>query len=218
VVYVNGRGFAANETVSLHFGFHPFGTATTDSTGSFRRSVHIFSTALPGEHRIRATGETSGVTATTSFLVNTNWSQFRGDPQHHGQNRHENVLSTRTRSIAKLWSFQTGDAVLSSPAVANGVVYVGSYDHNLYALDAATGAKRWSFRTGSVVVSPPAVANGVVYVGSWDGNVYALDAATGAKRWSFRIGGGPVYSSPTVANGVVYVGSSDGNVFALHPA
>ena len=54
----------------------------------------------------------------------------------------------------------------SSPAVANGVVYVGSNDGNVYALNASTGAMLWSYTTGGGVYSSPAVANGVVYVGS----------------------------------------------------
>ena len=75
---------------------------------------------------------------------------------------------------ARLWSFSTGDIIyVSSPAVANGVVYVGSWDHNVYALNAYTGAMRWSFATGNEIWSSPAVANGVVYVGSADGYVYA---------------------------------------------
>jgi outer membrane protein assembly factor BamB len=68
--------------------------------------------------------------------------------------------------------------------VANGVVYVGAVDHNVYALNATTGAKLWSYTTGNDVYSSPAVANGVVYVGSEDGNVYALNASTGVKLWS----------------------------------
>jgi serine/threonine-protein kinase len=94
--------------------------------------------------------------------------------------------------------------VYSSPAVANGVVYVGAgdADFNIYALDAATGAKLWSYTAGGVVLSSPAVANGVVYLGADDDNVYALDAATGAKLWSYP--DNVLLSSPTVANGVVY--------------
>jgi outer membrane protein assembly factor BamB len=45
-----------------------------------------------------------------------------------------------------------------------GMVYVGSGDHNLYALNAATAAKLWTFTTGGTVISSPAVANGMVYV------------------------------------------------------
>ena len=62
----------------------------------------------------------------------------------------------------------------SSPAVANGVVYIGSGDYNVYALNASTGVKLWSYATGAGVYSSPAVANGVVYVGSLDNNVYAF--------------------------------------------
>jgi murein DD-endopeptidase MepM/ murein hydrolase activator NlpD len=104
--------------------------------------------------------------------------------------------------------------VQSSPAVANGVIYVGSNDYSVYALNATTGAKLWSYPTGLFADSSPAVANGVVYVGSEDNNVYALDASTGAKLWSYATSSFPL-SSPAVANGVVYVGS--GNIiYALN--
>ena len=120
------------------------------------------------------------------------------------------ALSASTGAL--LWSY-IGSYVASSPAVANGAVYVGSGD-NVYALNGATGAMLWSFPTGKGVVSSPAVANGVVYVGSLDNNVYALNAATGAMLWSFPTGN-QVESSPVVANGVVYVGSDDGNLYAF---
>jgi PGF-CTERM protein len=68
--------------------------------------------------------------------------------------------------------------VLSSPAVVNGVVYVGSDDNNLYALNASTGAKLWSYRTALWVEANPAITNGVVYVGSDDGNVYAFSTVS----------------------------------------
>jgi len=73
-----------------------------------------------------------------------------------------------------LWSAPTGFTIDSSPAVANGVVYVGSYDNYVYAFDAATGQLIWRAPTGFYVESSPAVANGVVYVGSDDGNLYAF--------------------------------------------
>ena len=76
--------------------------------------------------------------------------------------------------------------VFSSPAVANGIVYVGSLDHNVYALNANTGTKVWSYTTGYWVVSSPAVANGIVYVGSNDHNVYALNAKPGRRCGAIR--------------------------------
>ncbi|MGE5175917.1 MAG: PQQ-binding-like beta-propeller repeat protein [Hyphomicrobiales bacterium] len=117
------------------------------------------------------------------------------------------------------------DVYTSSPAVADGRVYFGSGDGNVYAVDAATGVLQWKFQTGDVVHAAPAVARGVVYIGSWDGRLYALDAATGRLRWSFQGGEDPVthnqvgfQSSPAVADGVVYVGCRDAHVYAIDAA
>jgi eukaryotic-like serine/threonine-protein kinase len=66
--------------------------------------------------------------------------------------------------------------VSSSPAIVSGVVYIGSYDNNVYALNASTGQKVWAFKTGEQVQSSPAVDSGVVFIGSSDDFVYALTA------------------------------------------
>jgi outer membrane protein assembly factor BamB len=117
------------------------------------------------------------------------------------------------------------DVYLSSPVVAQGTVYFGSSDGNLYALDSATGELRWKFRTGDVVHASPAYADGTVFVGSWDSYFYALDATTGMERWRFQGGEDPLIhnqvgfqSSPAVAGGVVYTGCRDSNVYALDAA
>jgi hypothetical protein len=87
----------------------------------------------------------------------------------------------------------------SPPAVANGVVYVGSLQGNVAALNATTGAVLWSSAdTNGPVQSSPAVADGMVYVGGNDGEVYALSAATGAQKWAYTTGNA-VESSPAVA-------------------
>jgi outer membrane protein assembly factor BamB len=63
------------------------------------------------------------------------------------------------------------------------VVYVGSLDNNVYALNASTGAKLWSYTTGGpIYYSSPAVVNGVVYVGSYDGKVYAFGLKQGSEQ------------------------------------
>jgi outer membrane protein assembly factor BamB len=120
-----------------------------------------------------------------------------------------------TRSLVSI-SLVLGVAMCggSSAAVVKGVVYVGSNDRNVYALNAATGAKLWSFTTGNEVYSSPALAHNVVYVGSENGDVYALNAASGANLWSFHTGN-QVFASPVVVNGVVYVGSGDGKMYAF---
>jgi outer membrane protein assembly factor BamB len=117
------------------------------------------------------------------------------------------------------------DVFLSSPVVANGVVYIGSGDQNVYALDATTGALRWTFATGDVVHASPAVASGVVYIGSWDRNVYAIDAVTGRERWRYTTGNDTtiynqigIASSAAVAGGLVFVGGRDGHFHVVDAA
>jgi eukaryotic-like serine/threonine-protein kinase len=114
------------------------------------------------------------------------------------------------------------DFLLSSPAVSNGVVYFGSSDSNIYALDAATGAVKWKFKTGDVVHCSPAVWRGTIFVGGWDTFLYALDAATGKEKWRFKTGEDHaiynqvgIQASPAVADGVVYFGCRDSNFYAL---
>ena len=52
--------------------------------------------------------------------------------------------------------FETEGWVLSSPAIgSDGTVYVGSHDHNLYAINGKTGTKLWEFKTGVYVRSSP---------------------------------------------------------------
>jgi outer membrane protein assembly factor BamB len=104
---------------------------------------------------------------------------------------------------------------MSSAAVSNGLVYVGSNDHNIYALNATNGGIVWNYTTGDVVISSPAVFEGLIYVGSYDRNVYALSASDGSVKWNFT-SGGSVASSPAVSDGAVYVGSDDGKVYALN--
>jgi len=161
---------------------------------------------------------------------------FRGNPAHTGV-----YLSPAPHLTDTKWTFKTGGKVMSTPAVADGVVYVGSNDGNLYALSANDGALAWKFAARLAVSSSPAVAAGLVYVSSVDGNIYAVSADTGALKWKFATGGErrfaapgihgipPAHemmpdpfdvflSSPVVAGGRVYIGSGDHNVYALDAA
>ena len=117
------------------------------------------------------------------------------------------------------------DVFMSSPTLANGTLFVGSGDQNVYALDMMTGALKWTFPTGDVVHASPAVSGGVVYIGSWDRNLYALDATTGKERWRYTTGNDTVIynqigiaSSAAVADGLVFVGGRDGKFHVVDAA
>jgi outer membrane protein assembly factor BamB len=114
-----------------------------------------------------------------------------------------------------LWRFRAG-SVESPPLLARGRVYFGSWDHRVYALDAATGRLDWSFATGGRVKGGVALARRTIFVGSYDGRLYALDARSGRLRW---VAGGGVlgglYATPSVAHGRLIVGSTNGRVYAF---
>ena len=119
---------------------------------------------------------------------------------------------------ARLWSFDSGNFnhVFSSPAVANGVVYIGSDGGALYALKCHHRRHAVELYRGECPIrSAPTVANSVVYVSSYDHNLYALNTATGALLWSYAAGG-PLTSSPAVADGAVYFSGADSNLYALN--
>ncbi|MFF9774956.1 PQQ-binding-like beta-propeller repeat protein [Streptomyces sp. NPDC013978] len=164
---------------------------------------------LPSLPPVKAAGRPAGITrrrtllglggATAAGLGFVGWKTRDSGSAASGEQR---------------WLFRAGDSLSSSGAVAGGVVFVGSVDKSLYAVDAATGKRRWTFPTGGAVLSSPAVAGGVVYIGSVDKSLYAVDAASGKRRWRFRTGN--VVDPPgAVAGGVVFVGCRDGNLYAV---
>ncbi len=122
-----------------------------------------------------------------SFAVNAqateSWTMFHNDLAHTGYSTNTGPTSNHT-----LWVFPTNGKVWSSPIVANGIVYFGSLDHHVYAVDAKTGSKIWDFTTNDHVYPTPAYYNNVIYVGSDDHNFYALDAQNGTLLWNYTTG------------------------------
>ena len=112
------------------------------------------------------------------------------------------------------WAFTTGADIRSSAAIGNGIIYVGSFDAQLYAVH-LDGTLAWSFRAGDRIVSSPLVdARGAVLFGSQDDRLYCLEP-DGHLRWSVELGG-DIDSSPTLAaDGTIFVGSDDHKLYAL---
>lgn len=147
----------------------------------------------------------------TSTTPGDDWTMFRRDLQHTGN---KDISSPGPEGVTA-WTYQTGDSIHSSPAVVDGVVYFGSRDSHIYALNAETGEEIWKFKTGSWVESSPIVAGGVLYCGSNDGHMYAVNVETGEEIWRFDAKY-PVRSSAAIANGKVYFGADDWSVYAVN--
>ena len=118
-------------------------------------------------------------------------------------------------AVSLRWRFDTEEEVRSTPALHGKTLYVGSYDNNLYALNAAKGTLQWKFATDGGLCGVPLPHDDLVIFGSEDHMVYALDVKEKRVRWRFATGG-PVRSSPCVEGPRVFIGSDDGHLYALN--
>ncbi|MEV0291497.1 PQQ-binding-like beta-propeller repeat protein [Kribbella sp. NPDC050820] len=153
------------------------------------------------------------------------WTQFRNGPAHQGVNPAETALSVSTVSgLRQQWVTKIGGSVWSSPATADGRLYVGGLDGRLHALDAATGQTLWakpdSALTGDWTFTSPAVGDGVVYLGinRPSAEIWAFDAVTGATRWRTGASISNINGSPTLAGSVLYAATTEDQVLALDAA
>lgn len=104
------------------------------------------------------------------------------------------------------WRYEVEGEVVSTPAVNDETVYVGSSDGYLYAIDSSTGESQWTYETDEWIWSSPAVAFGTVYFGDFDGNVIAVDESSGEEQWTLNTYGAYLSSSPAVDDDTVYIG------------
>jgi outer membrane protein assembly factor BamB len=144
----------------------------------------------------------NNTTTTNQKTSSTDW----WPTYHHDIGRSGFSTSTAPIHNDTVWVNTTLGAGISSPAVIDNRVYIGS-GNDLVCMDADTGIVLWRKQTGSFIDSSPAVVNGKVYIGSSDGKIYCFDTA-GTPLWN-QPTIGPIASAPAVAYGNVYVGSQD---------
>jgi eukaryotic-like serine/threonine-protein kinase len=161
-------------------------------------------------------------------------TMFRGNAAHTGV-----YSGPAPRQFHRVkWKFPTGNRIVASPVTEGKLIYFGSDDGDVYAVESETGRQAWKTKTRGPVSATPAVSNGMLYIGSYDGNFYALNAETGELKWKFATGGERRFeakglhgmqpknqtiadpfdiflSSPVVIDGAVYFGSGDGHVYRL---
>ncbi len=126
-----------------------------------------------------------------------------------GHEREVVALELETGSI--VWKTPLPDITTSTPTLTQGNVLVGSFDGNVYALDAASGDTVWTHDTGAPVPSSTVFHDepALVIVGSRSYDVLALNARDGSRAWTYYNWFSWVESSPTLSGGTLYVGSSD---------
>ena len=113
-----------------------------------------------------------------------------------------------------LWTFRTGGKIWSTPVIKDGIVYFGSHDKNVYAVNLTDGTEEWRFTTGGAVAGKPLLFNGLVVIGSFDKNLYGLEAESGVKSW--ELAGDNWFWAGAVANGsTIFAPNMDGNIYAV---
>ncbi len=102
--------------------------------------------------------------------------------------RDAHVYALDAATGRKKWDYPTSKSwVIGTPAVRDGVVYVGTSDSARFmALDAKTGRLRFNFDAKAYMFSSAALAGDLAYVGNHNGKLYAIDAKTGKLSWEFR--------------------------------
>ena len=145
------------------------------------------------------------------------------------------ISAQTAKDLKQIWFFNAKDTVTATPAVVDGVAYVGDWSGNFYAIDVKTGKPRWTYQAhvhGQVyagqVVSSAAVADvkGVRTVFFAGGKtLYALRTDDGSERWKHEVGRrgddndpSEIESSPVVADGLVVFGTDVHNSGKGEPA
>lgn len=211
---------ADGEIVKYEWDFN--GDGQYDSYGSTPLATHSYNNFGLFAPKLRVTDDSGAqATATAELRVNevfdldSAWPGFGHDPRG---TRRSPYIGAQTSALK--WSYLADDDILTCPAIgADGTIYFGSRDKNLYALDPDGGLK-WSYTTAWYITSSPAIGpDGTIYVGSYDNNLYAINP-DGSLKWTY--GAAAVISrGPSVGpDGTIYFGTrdtSEHDLIALNP-
>ncbi len=124
-------------------------------------------------------------------------------------------LANTAGGIKPLWTFKCEDEIRGSATIFQGTLFVGAYDNNLYALNAAEGTFQWKYPTEGGIVSRPAIFEGNVFIGSEDRLLHVISTRSGKVVWTYYTNG-PIRSSPRIAEGHVFFGSDDKYLHAVN--
>ncbi len=127
-----------------------------------------------------------------------------------------------------VWTFQTNGGIVASPIINGDVIYFGSKDGNLYAVNKDTGEEVWKYSIGTPILCQPAILDEAIFFSSKE--VYiAVNAMTGAELWkydlqpdiraTFRKDQWDYHdSTPVIDHGIVYFGSGTGAILGFDVA
>ncbi len=125
------------------------------------------------------------------------------------------VMPVPSGGIKPLWSFKCEDEIRGTPFLHQGMLYVGCYDNNLYAMSAADGQFQWKYPADGGIVSRPLVFDNNLYFCSEDQRLHCVSLRNGKVIWTYFTEG-KIYSSPRISDGHIFFGSEDQDLHAVN--
>ena len=122
---------------------------------------------------------------------------------------------SKGNGIKPLWTFKCEDEIRSTPLNYRNTIYIGCYDNNLYAINAADGNFLWKYPTEGGIVSKPVAYEDNIFFGSEDNRLHVISARSGKVVWTYYTDG-PVRSSVHIAEGHAFIGSDDQYLHAVN--
>jgi len=128
---------------------------------------------------------------------------------------HIYTLSTEAGNLLP-WNFEAEVGFVSSPMLYEDTIFVGSFNHELYAIKIGSDKPLWKFSPpgGNWFWATPVVKDGVVYAGCLDGKIYAITAETGEQLWGFDTES-PIVSSPVLVDDLLVVAAESGDIYVF---
>ena len=125
------------------------------------------------------------------------------------------------------WRFRTDHPIISSPVIDGGIVYFGSIDSTLYALDLQSGKIKWTLKTNGEIRSSVIIDNNKVYLAGGNGVLSCIDKNDGSVAWQTIFNATAMFmaerrydfadyyhSTPLIDDNTIYIGSGNGRMNA----
>ena len=203
---------------------------------AFYRSVRLVALGSMGLTLLAVVGVRAGQEVTQERLRHAdeepeNWFVYGGTYRSLRHSALDQITVDNVHTLKAAWAFQVGvlaHGLQSTPLVADGIMYLATSGHRVYALDAANGQELWRYiyeheaplpnggRRPVETVRGLALGHGNLYFGTDDNYVVAVDSKTGQESWRTLVEdraefGCYMRAAPLLVNDVVVVGSRGGD-------
>lgn len=154
----------------------------------------------------------SELIATPVLYNNRIYCSIGQDPEHGDGVGRLSCIDAETGKV--IWKNAEIGRTISTPSVADGLIYQAEYAGILHCLNAETGEVYWTYDSYSRIWGSTLVVDGKVLLGNEDGDLLIFEHGKEKKEPQTISLGAPIYSSPVVANQTLYL-STQTHLYAV---